>query len=82
MMPALVREYFGRLRLATVLGLVMGAAALGSMAGPPLVGLAFDKLHSYQIAWFGLAALVIVGMISLLTTPAVGGETRLHRQKN
>lgn len=69
MMPALVREYFGRVRLATILGLVMGVAALGAMAGPPLAGLAFDRLGSYQVAWFGLAGLVIAGMVSLLTTP-------------
>ncbi|MFW6102052.1 MAG: MFS transporter [Chloroflexota bacterium] len=69
MMPALVREYFGRVRLATVLGLVMGIAQIGSMVGPPLAGLAFDRLGSYQVAWFGLAGLAIAGMVSLLTTP-------------
>ena len=68
-MSALVREYFGRVRLATILGVVMGVAALGGMIGPPLAGLAFDRLGSYQVAWFGLAGLVIAGMISLLTTP-------------
>jgi len=47
----------------------MGVAQIGSMVGPPLAGLAFDRLGSYQVAWFGLAGLVIVGMISLLTTP-------------
>jgi MFS family permease len=72
MMPALVREYFGRGRLATGLGLVMGVAALGSMVGPPLAGLAFDRLGSYQVAWFGFAGLVVAGMISLVTTPSVG----------
>jgi len=74
MMPALVREYFGRVRLATVLGLVMGVAQIGSMVGPPLAGLAFDKLGSYQVAWFGLAAFAIAGMISLITTPSVGNQ--------
>jgi MFS family permease len=74
MMPALVREYFGRVRLATVLGLVMGVAQIGSMVGPPLAGLAFDRLGSYQVAWFGLAAFVIAGMISLITTPSVGNQ--------
>jgi OFA family oxalate/formate antiporter-like MFS transporter len=69
MMPALVREYFGRVRLATILGLVMGVAALGGMVGPPLAGLAFDRLGSYQVAWFGLGGLIIAGMVSLLTTP-------------
>jgi len=81
MMPALVREYFGRVRLATVLGLVMGIAALGSMAGPPLAGLAFDIFGSYQVAWFGLAGLVIAGMISVITTPSVGHEIPIFKGK-
>ena len=71
MMPALLREYFGRVRLATVLGVVMGVAALGGVIGPPLAGLAFDRLGSYQVAWFGLAGLVVAGMVSLITTPSV-----------
>jgi MFS family permease len=71
MMPALVREYFGTVRLATVLGLVMGVAQIGSMVGPPLAGLVFDKFGSYQLAWFGLGGLAIAGMVSLLTTPRV-----------
>jgi MFS family permease len=81
MMPALVREYFGRVRLATVLGLVMGVAALCSMVGPPLAGLVFDILGSYQVAWFGFAGLVVAGMISLMTTPSVGNEIRLGKRE-
>jgi len=72
MMPALLREYFGRFRLATVLGVVMGVAALGGVLGPPLAGLVFDRFGSYQVAWFGLAGLIIAGTISVITTPSVG----------
>jgi MFS family permease len=82
MMPALVREYFGRVRLATVLGLVMCVAALGGMVGPPLAGLAFDRLGSYQVAWLGFAGLVVAGMISLLTTPSVGNEIRSCKREH
>jgi len=82
MMPALLREYFGRVRLATVLGLVMGVAALCSMVGPPLAGLVFDILGSYQVVWFGFAGLVVAGMISLLTTPSVGNEIRISKRKD
>jgi OFA family oxalate/formate antiporter-like MFS transporter len=71
MMPALLRQYFGRVRLATVLGLLMGVASLGGMIGPPLAGLIFDRLGSYQVAWLGCAGLVIIGMISLVTTPSL-----------
>jgi MFS family permease len=80
-MPALLREYFGRVRLGTVLGLVMGVAALCGMAGPPLAGLAFDILGSYQVVWIGFAGLVVAGMISLVTTPSVGNEIRLRKRE-
>ena len=81
MMPALLREYFGRFRLATVLGVVMGVAALGGVIGPPLAGLAFDIFGSYQVAWFGLAGLVIAGMISVITTPSVGNKISISKGK-
>jgi MFS family permease len=81
MAPALVREHFGRVRLGTVLGLVMGTAALCGMAGPPLAGLAFDILGSYQVVWFGLAGLIVAGIISLVTTPSVGNELRLRKRE-
>ena len=77
MMPALLREYFGRFRLATILGVVMGVAALGGVVGPLLVGLVFDRFGSYQVAWFGLAGLVIAGMISVITAPSVGMKYEL-----
>ena len=82
MMPALLREYFGKVSLATVLGLVMGVAALCSMVGPPLAGLVFDILGSYQIVWFGFAGLVVAGMISLLTTPSIGNEIKISKRKH
>jgi MFS family permease len=82
MMPALVREYFGRVKLATVLGLVMGTATLCGMAGPPLAGLVFDILGSYQVVWFGFAGLVVAGMISLVTTPSIGNEIRLRKAEH
>jgi len=81
MLLALVREYFGRVRLGAVLGLVMGTAALCGMAGPPLAGLAHDILRSYHVVWFGFAGLIVGGMISLVTTPSVGNEIRLRKRE-
>jgi MFS family permease len=71
MMPALLREYFGRVKLGTLLGLVMGVASAGAMIGPPLAGWVFDKFGSYQGAWFAFAGLLVAGMFILLTTPPV-----------
>lgn len=74
LLPALLREYFGRVRLGTLLGLAMGAGALGGIIGPPLAGWVFDKFGSYQGAWFAFAGLAIAGMVSLLTTPSVSNK--------
>ena len=74
MMPALLREYFGRVRLGILLGLVMGTAVLGAMIGPPLAGWVFDKFGSYQGAWFAFAGLILAGMVILLITPSVSNK--------
>ncbi|MFC1910398.1 MFS transporter [Chloroflexota bacterium] len=72
MLPALLREYFGRGKFGTILGLAMGVLAIGIMAGPPLSGWVFDTFGSYEGAWFALSGIVMLGMIILLTTPRVG----------
>ena len=74
MMPALLREYFGRVRLGTLLGLAMGTASAGAMIGPPLAGWVFDKFGNYQGAWFAFAGLLIAGTIIMLTTPPVSNK--------
>lgn len=72
MMPALLREHFGRTRLGTVLGLALGVAALGTIAGPPLAGWIFDAYGSYRGAWFVFSGVALAGMVSFITTPAAG----------
>jgi MFS family permease len=72
MSAALVRQYFGRARLGTILGLSTGIVYAGGVAGPPLAGWVFDAYGSYKVAWFALAGVAFAGMVSLLTTPSVG----------
>ncbi|MFC1902180.1 MFS transporter [Chloroflexota bacterium] len=71
MLPALLREYFGRVRLGTIIGLVWGFAAVGSVAGPPLTGWVYDTFGSYQGAWLGLTAIVFLGVFSFITAPSI-----------
>jgi MFS family permease len=71
MMPAVVREYFGRTNLGTILGLIMGVTTIGTVTGPPLAGWIFDSFNSYQSAWFVLSGIAVAGVVSLLTTPSV-----------
>jgi sugar phosphate permease len=74
MIPALIREYFGNNRMGSILGFVMGVMTLGSIAGPPLAGWVYDIWGNYQGAWLAFAAVVIIGMFSILTTPPAGSK--------
>jgi MFS family permease len=71
MSVALAREYFGRARLGTVLGLTTGVAYVGSLIGPPLTGWIYDTYGSYQGAWFVMAGVAFAGMVGYITTPSV-----------
>jgi MFS family permease len=77
MVAALVREYFGRERFGTVVGFAMGVILVGGIIGAPLTGWIFDRFGNYQVAWFALASLLIVGMVSLVTTPSAGNTVRI-----
>jgi MFS family permease len=72
MSAALVREYFGRARLGTVLGLATGVAYVGSLIGPPLAGWMYDAYGSYQGAWFVMAGVAFAGMVGFITAPPAG----------
>jgi sugar phosphate permease len=76
MSAALMREYFGRASLGTVLGLATGVAYVGSWIGTPLAGWIYDTYGSYQGAWFILAGVGFAGMVSFITIPSIG-KTRL-----
>ena len=69
MSAALVREYFGRVNLGTVLGLATGVAYVGSLIGPPMTGFIYDTYGSYQVAWFIMAGLAFAGMVGFVTVP-------------
>jgi MFS family permease len=73
MSAALVREYYGRARLGTLLGLTTGVAYVGSLIGPPLAGWMYDTYGSYQGAWFVMTGVSFIGMVSFITAPPAGG---------
>jgi MFS family permease len=66
-----VREYFGRNRLGTILGLMMGISGLGIVLGPLFAGWVFDNLGSYQAAWLMFAGLTLTATVIMATTPSV-----------
>lgn len=70
MLPALMREHFGRFKLGTLLGVALGVANIGGILTPPLTGLIYDRLHSYQLAWIIMGGVILIGIISMMTIPA------------
>ncbi|MFC2047838.1 MFS transporter [Chloroflexota bacterium] len=66
---ALTRQYFGRISFGTIFGFTVGISMLGDMAGPPVVGWAFDTWGSYQGIWLGITALTLMGLVLVLTMP-------------
>ncbi len=48
---AITRDYFGRECFGRLIGLVMGASAVGGIIGPTLAGYFFDTTGSYFFTW-------------------------------
>jgi MFS transporter, OFA family, oxalate/formate antiporter len=51
---AMLREYFGRMAFGRLIGLVMGASAVGGIIGPTLAGFIFDATGSYYFTWIAI----------------------------
>jgi predicted MFS family arabinose efflux permease len=55
-----VGRYFGLKSFGTIYGFMIGIFSLGNGVGPFLMGLSFDKTHSYTTAAFGFEALLFI----------------------
>jgi OFA family oxalate/formate antiporter-like MFS transporter len=60
---AITQEYFGRETFGRLIGLIMGASAVGGIIGPTLAGYIFDTTGSYYYTWISL------GIASSFTVP-------------
>ena len=48
---AITQDYFGRESFGRLIGLVMGASAVGGIVGPTLAGYLFDTTGDYTVTW-------------------------------
>lgn len=71
MRAVLPRTYFGSKGYGTTLGLVMGVGIIGSMIGAPLAGEIFDRMGSYQPAWYLYSGIAVFSLISISLVPSV-----------
>jgi len=76
MRAALLTEYFGRSRLGTIFGFMMGLSAMGGVIGPAIAGWVFDRWGNYHVAWLLFAGLVFAAAIIMVTTPPMVNNNR------
>ena len=72
----LLREYFGRGSIGTILGFMMGMLALGNIVGPYFAGWIYDTLGSYHSAWLIYDGLIFAAMVIMATTPKFSALSR------
>ena len=63
---AIVREYFGRASFGKLIGIILGAGAIGGVIGPTLAGRMFDIFGNYDLIWFILCGLT--GLATVMIT--------------
>ena len=70
----ILRSYFGRYSFGKIVGIVMGAGALGGVIGPTFTGFAFDIFQSYHLVWLFFSGLTAASVILILNI----GKGRLN----
>ncbi len=75
---AMRAEYFGPRSYGTIMGFSSLVVTGGSIAGPLLAGLSFDKTGSYAIGFTGLAILAALGSLFLIFLPEPPPRATAH----
>ena len=64
-----VADYFGMQSHGALFGIILFFGTIGGAIGPILAGMVFDYSGSYDSAFLGLAVLMALGLILVLTLP-------------
>lgn len=62
-MAFLIGRYFGTRRFGEIYGYIMGVFLFASGLGPTIVGVCYDRTHSYNIVLTGFAAALIIAIV-------------------
>jgi len=63
----ILRDYYGRASLGSLLGLCIGLGAIGGVAGPLIGGVLFDMTGDYNTTWLIIMGLFIITLPLLIT---------------
>ncbi len=72
--PIILRDYYGKTYIGSIMGLCFGLGAIGSVCGPPLAGWIFDTTGSYDLAWIISSVLLLIGIPLVLLTKSPSPE--------
>ncbi|MFC1816386.1 MFS transporter [Thermodesulfobacteriota bacterium] len=64
---AIIREYFGRRSLGSIIGLMAGIGSIATIIGPSLAGWTYDTFGNYRMIWLFFAATFSIAVILMLT---------------
>ena len=62
----ILREYYDASTFGTMMGVMMGFAAVGGIIGPTLAGWAFDTFGNYRLVWFAFSLLLFLAIVLIL----------------
>jgi len=67
---ATMREYFGRVSLGSILGIMAGIGMVARISGPFLAGWTYDTFGDYRFIWLFFAASYAICVLLMLTLQA------------
>ena len=74
--PAVIADFFGPKRFASIRGIMNPISVLGGVIGPVLTGFMFDSYESYRLIFALLAPVSLVGSVAIFVartpTPQMG----------
>ncbi|MFP4453173.1 MAG: MFS transporter [Desulfobacterales bacterium] len=64
---AIIREYYGKSSFGKLIGILLGASAVGGIIGPTVAGWVFDSTGSYVLIWRIFCLALAIGAFLLIT---------------
>jgi MFS family permease len=71
-------DYFGRVNLGAIRGLVNPVTMIMSALGAPIAGYVYDVTGSYEPVWWASVGLMLLGAVLIVATPPPAAASRSH----
>ncbi|MCY3670918.1 MAG: MFS transporter, partial [Alphaproteobacteria bacterium] len=67
--PSVTADLFGLRSVGAIIGLLYSSVGIGTLFGPPLAGLAYDELGSYEWPFFAVAVCAVAAACAIAFIP-------------